>query len=134
MRVCLDTNVLIAAFATRGLCADVLRTVLAEHELVVGDVMLTEMRRTLASKFKLPTARIDEIEAVLTTVPIVPKPQAPSELVLRDVADRWILATAVSGVADVLVTGDDDLLIVASQSPVPILTPRAFWELLRSGT
>lgn len=132
MRVCLDTNVLIAAFATRGLCPDVLRTVLAQHELVIGDVMLTEMRRTLASKFKLPADRINEIEAVLTTVPIVPKPPAPSNPVIRDAADRWILATAVSGSADVLITGDDDLLVVASQSPVPILTPRKFWELLRS--
>lgn len=134
MRVCLDTNVLIAAFATRGLCADVLRIVLAEHELVVGEVMLAEMRRTLTAKFKLPAEEIDAIEAVLATVPIVPKPRAPSELVIRDAADRWILATAISGAAEVLVTGDEDLLVVASKSPVPIVTPRAFWELLRSGT
>lgn len=134
MRVCLDTNVLIAAFATRGLCADVLRIVLAEHELVVGEVMLAEMRRTLTAKFKLPVEEIDAIEAVLTTAPIVPKPRAPSELVIRDAADRWILATAISGAAEVLVTGDEDLLVVASKSPVPIVSPRAFWELLRSGT
>jgi hypothetical protein len=58
VRVCLDTNVLVAAFATRGLCADVLRTVIAEHELV---------------------------------------------------------------------------LAVRDASPVPILDPRAFWDLLRAG-
>lgn len=132
MRICLDTNVLIAAFATRGLCADVLRVVLAEHELVVGEVMLVELRRTLASKFKLPVDRIDAIQAVLTTVPIVPRPAAPSDLAIRDATDRWILATAVSGSADVLVTGDEDLLVVAALSPVPILSPRAFWEMLRS--
>jgi len=132
VRICLDTNVLIAAFATRGLCADVLRVVLAEHELVVGEVMLVELRRTLASKFKLPVDRIDAIQAVLTTVPIVPRPAAPSDLAIRDATDRWILATAVSGSADVLVTGDEDLLVVAALSPVPILSPRAFWEMLRS--
>ncbi|MGH7625924.1 MAG: putative toxin-antitoxin system toxin component, PIN family [Gemmatimonadaceae bacterium] len=133
MRVCLDTNVLIAAFATRGLCADVLRTVLAEHELVVGEVILTELRRTLISKFKLPADRIDAIESVLTTVPIIPKPPAPSTVPTRDSADRWIVATAISGAADVLVTGDRDLLDVAAESPVRILDPRAFWELLRAG-
>jgi putative PIN family toxin of toxin-antitoxin system len=132
VRVCLDTNVLIAAFATRGLCADVLRIVLAEHELVIGEVILVELRRTLASKFKLPADRIAAIEAVLKTVPIVPKPKAPSDLEIRDAADRWILATAVAGAADVLVTGDEDLLVVAGRAPVPIVTPRAFWELLRS--
>ena len=132
MRVCLDTNVLVAAFATRGLCADVLRTVLAEHDLVVGEVILAELRRALTSKLKLPPDRIEAVEAVLTTVPIVPKPSAPSAPAIRDPADRWVLATAIAGGADVLVTGDRDLLVVAPDSPIPILEPRAFWELLRA--
>lgn len=133
MRVCLDTNVLVAAFATRGLCADVLRTVLAEHDLVVGEVILAELRRTLVTKLKVPVDRIEAVEAVLATVSIVPKPAAPSNLAIRDPADRWILATAIAGAADVLVTGDRDLLVVAADSPIPILEPRTFWELLRAG-
>lgn len=132
MRVCLDTNVLVAAFATRGLCADVLRSVLAEHDLVIGEVMLTELRRTLATKFKVPADRIAAVEAVLRSAPVIPKPMAPSPLVIRDPADRWIVATAVAGTADVLVTGDRDLLVVAADSPIPILDPRAFWDLLRA--
>lgn len=132
MRVCLDTNVLVAAFATRGLCADVLRTVLAEHDLVIGDVILTELRRTLVTKFKLPVDRVGAVEAVLSTVPAIPKPADPSALAIRDPADRWVLATAVAGHAGVLVTGDRDLLVVAAESPIPILEPRAFWELLRA--
>jgi predicted nucleic acid-binding protein len=47
MRVCLDTNVLVAAVATRGLAADVLRLTLAEHDLLVPEVVLTELRRVL---------------------------------------------------------------------------------------
>jgi uncharacterized protein len=133
VRVCLDTNVLVAAFATRGLCADVLRTVLAEHDLVVGEVILAELRRTLATKLKLPPDRIDAVVAVLGAVPVIPKPRAPSKLAIRDPADRWILATAIAAAADVLVTGDRDLLVVAADSPIPILEPRAFWELLRAG-
>lgn len=133
MRVCLDTNVLVAAFATRGLCADVLRTVLAEHDLVVGEVMLAELRRTLAVKFKVPASRIDAVEAVLRAVPVIPKPAKPSPVVIRDAADRRILATAVAGTADVLVTGDRDLLAVVAEAPMPILSPRDFWELLRTG-
>lgn len=133
MRVCLDTNVLVAAFATRGLCSDVLRTVLAEHDLVIGEVILAELRRTLANKLRVPADRIAAVEAVLSTVPIIRKPAEPSSLAIRDLADRWILATAIEGAADVLVTGDRDLLEVAADSPIPILEPRAFWELLRSG-
>lgn len=131
MRVCLDTNVLVAAFATRGLCADVLRSVPAEHDLVFGDVILAELRRVLATKFKLPADRIESIEAVFAPFPSVPKPDKPASAAIRDPADRWIVATAVAGNADVLVTGDRDLLDVNDSLPVRILDPRAFWELLR---
>ncbi len=132
MRVCLDTNVLVAAFATRRLCADVLRTVLAEHDLVIGEIILTELRQILSSKFKVPADRMDSIEAVFAPFPSVPKPAAPGLASIRDPADRWVFATAVAGQADVLVTGDHDLLAVRDESPLLILEPRAFWELLRA--
>lgn len=131
MRVCLDTNVLVAAIATRGLCADVLRTVLAEHELVVGEVILAELRRVLTTRFKVPHDRVEAIETIFAPFPLLPKPSAPSEVPVRDPSDRWILATALAGSADVLVTGDEDLLAVAEDVPLRILSPRAFWELLR---
>lgn len=132
MRVCLDTNVLVAAFATRGLCADVLRTVLAEHDLVIGEVILAELRRVLATKFKVPAERMDSIEAVFAPFPCISKPAAPGLASIRDPADRWVFATAVAGQADVLVTGDQDLLAIREESPLLIVEPRAFWDLLRT--
>ena len=132
MRVCLDTNVLVAAFATRGLCADVFRTVLAEHDLVIGDVILAELRRVLTTKFKVPADRMESIEAVFAPFPPIPKPAAPGLASIRDPADRWVFATAVAERADVLVTGDQNPLAVRDESPLLILEPRAFWELLRA--
>ena len=129
MRVFLDTNVLVSAFATRGLCADVLRLVLAEHTLVTGDVVIRELERVLRSRIRLPRPRIDDIVAFLREHEVVPKPAAPSTLRIRDEDDRWVLASAVCGAADVLVTGDSDLLDVATQAPVKIVDPRGFWQL-----
>lgn len=134
MRVCLDTNVLVAAYATRGLCADVLRTVLTKHELVIGEVILTELRRVLRTKLKLPEPQLRAVEAALAQFPVLPKPVAPTLIELRDPSDRWIIATAVDGEADVLVTGDQDLLIVRASAPVAIVDPREFWEMLRRGS
>jgi len=131
VKVCLDTNVLVAAFATRGLCADALRAVLTEHELVLGEVVLVEFRRVLKAKFKLPAERIAFAEAVFNSVEIVPKPKQPAAIPVRDRDDRWILATAMNAQVDVLVTGDGDLLEVAAEVSFPILTPREFWEYLR---
>lgn len=130
--MCLDTNVLVAAFATRGLCADVFRTVLAEHELVIGDVILAELRRALTTKFKVPADRRESIDAVFAPFPHIPKAATPGLASIRDPADRWVFATAVAGRADVLVTGDQDLLAVRDESPLLILEPRAFWKLLRA--
>lgn len=133
MRVFLDTNVLVAAFATRGLCADVMRAVLAEHQLITGEVVLAELRDVLQSRIRLPATTIEEILALLRAHEVVPKPSKPSEVAVRDLDDRWILASATAGRADVLVTGDRDLLAVAEAAPLPILDPRGFWTLLSKG-
>ena len=130
MRVFLDTNVLVAAFATRGLCADVTRVVLAEHVLITGEVVLAELREVLNRRIKLPAATIADIMALLRDQEVVPKPRTPSDIPVRDPDDRWILASATAGRADVLVTGDRDLLDIAGKAPLPILDPRGFWNRL----
>ena len=130
MRVFLDTNVLVAAVATRGLCADVMRVVLAEHQLITGEVVLSELRKALSRRIKLPTATVEDILALLREREVVPKPRTPSEVPIRDPDDRWILASAMAGRADVLVTGDRDFLDIAGKAPLPVLDPRAFWDLL----
>jgi len=131
VRVCLDTNVLVAAVATRGLAADVVRLILAEHDLVVPEVVVAEVRRVLAKKLKLPAARIDEFVAFLREHEIIPKPGQVLAVPIRDPADAWVLASAGAAGAHVLVTGDQDLLVLGSRAPIPVLDPRGFWQLTR---
>lgn len=132
MKVFLDTNVLVGGFATRGLCADVIRLILAEHELTIGDVVLREVERVLKQKIGLPTEQIQEILAFLETQTVQPKPKLPSPLQVRDEDDQWILASAFAAKAEVLVTGDKDLLDVADKvGGLTITDPRGFWNLVR---
>jgi putative PIN family toxin of toxin-antitoxin system len=131
MRVCLDTNVLVAAFATRGLCEDVLRTVLTEHELLVAASTLVELERVLTQKLGMPTAKALAIAAFVRDEAQVVNPEEPAVWPESDLDDRWIVAAAIEGRADVLVTGDRDLLEIADEIPVPVLSPRGFWERLR---
>ena len=133
MRVFLDTNVLVSAFATRGLCADVFRHILAEHDLIIGEVVIVELRRVLRDRIKIPAPVITSIEQLLRDQIVVPKPSEPHSLPIRDPDDKWVLASAVAGKADVLVTGDSDLLDMASQSPIKIVDPRGFWTMVREG-
>lgn len=131
MRIFLDTNVLVSAYTTRGICADLLRYILAEHELLTGEVNLLELRRMLKDRFKASVEIIETIEAELRDETIVPKPAKPSALPVRDPDDRWVLASAGDGQADLLVTGDQDLLTIADQARLAIVDPRGCWDRLR---
>ena len=130
MRVFLDTNVLVAAFGTRGLCADVVRTVLAEHELVVSNTVLEELSRTLIEKIRLPETAVREITTFLRASASLAQ-AAPAHVAIRDPDDAVILAEALASSADVLVTGDKDLLEAGEFPGIRILEPRGFWQLVR---
>ncbi len=132
MRIFLDTNVIVSAVATRGLCADVLHVVVAEHDLLVGKTVLKELRRVLRQKLRLPTATLNELDAFLRRHATIVSKQAPLAVSVRDANDEAVLAEAVAGGADILVSGDRDLLQIADAAPIPILAPRGLWELLRS--
>ena len=131
MRVFLDTNVLISAFAARGLCADLMRLLLVEHEVLTGEVNVVELRRVLTKRFKATAAQVDVIEQLLRDQTVIPKPAALLSLKVRDPDDAWVLASAVVGGADLLVSGDQDLLVLANRAPLPILSPRDAWSRLR---
>lgn len=131
MKVFLDTNVLVSAFVARGLCADLFRYVLAEHDVMTGEVNLSELKRALRDKFGASDAQIAAVEAQLRDQVVVPKPAVRTTIRIRDKDDEWVLASAIAGKADMLVTGDRDILAVARQAPLPVLSPREAWERLR---
>ncbi len=131
MRIFLDTNVLVSALTARGLCADLVRAILADHELLTGEVNVAELRRVLRDRFKATAAHLSAVEVLVRQQTVVPKLRRATDLAIRDPDDRWVLASAVVGKAELLVTGDEDLLTVADGSPVPIVSPRGCWERLR---
>jgi putative PIN family toxin of toxin-antitoxin system len=132
VKVFLDTNVLASAYAARGLCADVLRLTLAKHELVVGEVVLQELERILLQRLRLAPELAGEILASLREHRTQPGPDAPAATRVRDPDDAWVLASALEAGADVLITGDADLLDVADEvQGIRITSPRGFWNLIR---
>ncbi len=131
MRVFLDTNVLVSAFATRGLCADILREVLAVHELVVSRPLLSELDQVLKKKLKMPTRLVSEVvEFLKQEQPLYDAGTLP-RVKIKDRSDLRILSSALKGDADVFVTGDKELATLRRVRGLQILSPRAFWELLK---
>lgn len=129
MRVFLDTNVLASAFGTRGLCADVLGLVLAEHELVTGEPVIGELHGVLRKKFGVPLATVRGIEALLREYQVAPAPRQLPNLPLSDVDDLLVLGSALNAGADVFVTGDRELLELKERpAGLRISSPREFWN------
>jgi len=133
VRVFLDTNVVVSAVATRGLCADLFQAILAEHELVLGETVLGELRTVLSRKMRVPRDTIQELEAHLRGHATVVKAATKRRIAGLDAADAAIIAEAAGARADVLVSGDQDLLKLADP-PVKIVSPRGLWGALRRAT
>ena len=130
MKVLLDTNVLASAAVTLGLCADVLREVLAEHELVVCPQILTELRRILRGKFGMPKELIENFVELFQQDTNCVHPTELPIVKLKDKDDLGILAAATSGGAQIIVTGDRELQALGRFSGIEIVSPRQFWEQL----
>jgi putative PIN family toxin of toxin-antitoxin system len=131
VKVFLDTNVLVAAFATRGLCADVVRLTLAGHELVVSETVIAELARALGQKIGLPDRDARSIVSFVRQEAKV-APESSGQLAVRDPKDTPILGAALACGADVLVTGDRDLLELDQPVGIRIVSPRGFWQLVQA--
>jgi putative PIN family toxin of toxin-antitoxin system len=132
VRVFVDTNVLVAAVATRGLCADVLRAVLASHELVVSQQVLDEVRRVLRLKIGVsPGPVADFVRLLQQEADVAPAARLP-DVELSDRDDLPIIGAAVAAGADVFVTGDRELAELGSVEGMRVISPRQFWEGLKS--
>jgi len=128
MKVFLDTNVIASATATRGLCADVLRTVIEFHDLVVCDHLVRELRRVLKDKFGASADLIADVVWLLGQDTIASAAEPLRDLPLSDPADIAIVSSALNGAADVLITGDQEILGLHRVGSLEILTPRQFWD------
>jgi putative PIN family toxin of toxin-antitoxin system len=126
VKVVLDTNVLLAAFATRGLCEAVLEACLASHEIVVSEHILDELRRHLTGKLRVPADQADETVDVIREHAVVVQPTVVPDDACSDRDDLPVLGTAVAGQADCIVTGDSDLLMLERFGAILVLSPRAF--------
>ena len=129
MRVVLDANVVIAAVISEGLCRDLVRVRVLPHTLVTSEPLLCELQMTLRDKFREDPDELPLLFQLNEEAEIV-TPSRLDERVCRDKDDDVVLATGLAGKADVIVTGDDDLLVLKEFRGIRILSPRQFLQLL----
>jgi uncharacterized protein len=133
LRAVLDANVLVSALLSRGgaPAALVERWLLGEFELVVSELLLAEVERTLAApKLSRRVARdvADEFCVLLRDIgELCPDPDAAPPIRSRDPGDDYLVTLAAAEHAT-LVSGDGHLLDL--RGTIPVMTPRAFLDSL----
>lgn len=128
MRVLLDTNVVISAILFGGLPRQILEAALAgEIDLVTSPPLLAELERILTDKFELPTTMAASTRAELEALAEIVEPAA-IQPVTKSSADDLVLAAAVSGRVDMIISGDKELIALGVYRDIPIMKPRAFIE------
>ncbi len=133
MKVFLDTNVLISSVATRGLCADVFREVIANHQLIVSPSLLSEVEKVLENKIGAPQDLITSFIDLIRQDNIISDSGDLLDINIQDKTDIPILSSAFHGGAECFITGDKKILALVQIESMEILSLRMFWEKLVAG-
>jgi uncharacterized protein len=139
MHVLLDANLIISYLLTpgqSGTLPTLFQALFAGKftvlwpEALLDEIVVTISRKPNLAK-RIPVEQLQEAVALLQAVgEPVKRITLPIPQVSRDPKDDYLLAYAVVGQADYLVTGDKDLLALKQIEGVTILTPADFVKLL----
>ena len=130
MKVFLDANVLASGIATRGLCSELLESVIHDHELLTCQPVLRELEGVLIEKLRLPEAVVAGFLALLKAEGTIVESRKNPSIRIKDSDDIPILGCAIAGKADVFVTGDKELLELRKIEDLAVVSPRELWNRL----
>lgn len=133
MRIFFDTNVLISASLNPGLCFDLVNLIKAKgspHHFLTSKIVLNEFGDKLKHRFKFSPQDFKTAMDMIDEQEIAPTPPNPSSIPVRDPDDALVLASALEAKADILVTGDQDLLVLSDKAGIKIVDPRTLWDML----
>lgn len=138
MRIVLDTNCVVSAFFWRGSAYTILELARAGRiKIYTSDALAAELLSALAKpKFAVPLRRakrsaVKLVFGSLQVAHMIRKPQ-PIHPICRDSSDDDVLACALAAQADLIVSGDKDLLVLGGYGNSAIVTPSVALALIKS--
>ena len=136
MKLVLDTNVIVSALLKRSSAPGQILQLWRDgrFDLLVSDPLYAELTEVLGRRklkvYLKPELSRRFLELLRDYATWVEVGRVPPHTV-RDPKDLMVLGTAVAGRADLIVSGDQDLLVLRRFRGIPILDPRATLEVIR---
>ncbi|NLD39447.1 MAG: putative toxin-antitoxin system toxin component, PIN family [Desulfatiglans sp.] len=137
-RLVVDTNIIISAVLTPGSNPDRLfQTVYDGHlQLILSHAILEEARRVFdyskirkaLNKRAVTTTEIEDFLTKLSQISILVVPETIPNIIKEDPSDNIVLAAALEGHVDFIVSGDQHLTSLKEYRDIRILTPSEFIE------
>lgn len=138
MRAVIDTNVLLSGLLWRGVPHELLEQVRnGKLTFISSPALLSELADVISRpKFDAILVRsntsrnsiLDELHRLAEVI----EPPSLLQQVCRDADDDEVLATAIAGQADIIVSGDDDLLSLKIYQNIPIVTPATAIQMIKA--
>jgi putative PIN family toxin of toxin-antitoxin system len=129
MRVVFDTNIFVSALVIPGSLAEkaILKIIEGNDTLLLSKEILDELLSILSTKFSRDREEISRVAVILSEMVEWVRPTQRIR-VLRDEPDNRILECALFGKADIVVTGDKEMLGLGEYGKTKIISLRAYLE------
>jgi len=127
VRVVFDTNIFISALIFPESSADkALRKIIhGDDQLIISKSIIDELLGVMAKKFSRDRETLARVAVVLADIGFLVKPRHKINI-LSDEADNRILECAVTGKANIIVTGDHGLLRLGNYLDIKIISLRSY--------
>jgi putative PIN family toxin of toxin-antitoxin system len=131
MRLVLNSNVIIAAFATQGICLSLLEHCLYAHNIFFSEDLLKEISIKLQTKIKVPKQLVREIISFLKNHATTVSPRQLEQNICRCPNVDNVISLAMTVKSDYVISGESDLMALKQHKSVTVLSPRDFWKVLQ---
>ena len=132
MRILYDTNVLVGILSRRESILAFKRAIQADEIIHISSAyILSEVEAVLLEKLRLTKQKARAVARLLERQSVIVSP-SKIDKICRDPFDDYVLAAAIAGKVDYLVTADKDLLVLEKYKRVAIVSPNEFTAVMKS--
>jgi len=131
-KVLIDTNVWISALLYGGEPERLIRLCKQHHKIVVSEYIVDELLDYL-KQIGAPYKWRNSLEKMIKQICLLVEPE-DLPVISRDIKDDPVIAAAIVGDCDYLITGDKDLLVLKHVQQIRVVTPNEFLEIFQSWT